>query len=76
MLRAELVALETRAAEVALLGIDPVMVLCKNAHGAHVDADPALHAALRIKIDLETDRCWGTDFQKKSPALTEKSCRV
>lgn len=55
MLRAELVALETRAAEVALLGVDTLVVAGENAHRAHVNADTALDATVRIKVDLESD---------------------
>ena len=68
MLRAEVVALETGAAEVAPLGVDSIMVAGEDAHRAQVNADTALNATVRIKVDLESDRCRGTDFQKRSPA--------
>ena len=70
MFRAELVALETRAAEMAFLRVNPIVVFCKDTHRTHVDTDTALHTTVRIKVDLETYRGRGTDFQKNHVSST------
>jgi hypothetical protein len=70
VLRAELVALETRAAEMAPFRINPVVVFCKNTHRAHVHADTASDATVGVKVDLETNRGRGTDLQKNHVSST------
>jgi hypothetical protein len=66
MVRAELVALETGAAEMAVPGVHGPVFLLEYAHRAEIDADTAFPAAVRINVHFKLDGGRQADFHGRA----------
>jgi hypothetical protein len=66
VVRAELVALETGAAEMAVIRVHTPVLFHEYSHRAHVNADKALSAAVRVDIYFKLDGCRQADFHGRS----------
>jgi hypothetical protein len=63
---AELVALETGAAEVAVVRVYNAVLFYEYAHRTHVNADTGRIASVRVNIDFKQDGCRQADFHGRS----------
>ena len=62
MVRAELVALETAAADLAVVRVHVPVPFLKYPHRAHVDADTTHGAAVGVDVHFNLDGCRQADF--------------
>jgi hypothetical protein len=66
MVRAELVALETAAEDLAVHRVHGTVQFPEHSHGAHIDTDTAATAAFRVDIYLNLEGCGQADFHGSS----------
>ena len=62
MVRAEPVAPETGAAEVAVVRVHDAVLFHEDSNRAHVDADTTQGAAVRVDVHFNLDGCRQADF--------------